>query len=188
MKMSSLSNMADSPMAVDSAGRQTLPARPAFLLLAVFLLVSQVLLAQSSNTVRLAPGTCPEIRDGDIVSYAFTPQSDLPSAVAGIRDVELQFAHEGTVRSAAGPEETFSLHSLSRHGDHEAPESPMVAASDGSIQFRFRANLRSTARGSFYLVAIAGDPITVRGYQGETPKVLNNPLRQHLCLQVAPSY
>lgn len=180
----------------DTASIELLSVAPAsrrgraLLLLAAVLLVSQasVSYAQTPNTVTLAPDTCPEVRDGDIVTFTFTPQFDNTAAVRGIRNVDLKFLRGGQPDPANAPEAEFTLHAVPRRGEQQAPEAPMVAAAGGSIQFRFRANLRSTSRGTFYLVAITGDPLLAPGYQGNTPKIINAVGREHLCLQVAPPY
>lgn len=149
---------------------------------------ASALRAQNPNTVRLAPETCPEIRDGDIVTFTFVPRFDVPSAVSGLRNVGLRFLKNGVADPAQSPSAEFTLHAIPLRGEHEAAESPMVANPDGSISFRFRANLRSTGRGAYFLVGITGEPIVVRNYTGDTPKIINAPLRQRLCLQVVPPY
>jgi hypothetical protein len=160
----------------------------ALVLLVLLASGASALRAQYPNTVRLAPETCPEIRDGDIVTFTFVPRFDLPSAVSGLRNVSLRFLKNGIADPAQSPGAEFTLHAVPLRGEHEAPESPMVANPNGSISFRFRANLRSTGRGTYFLVGITGEPIVVHNYAGDSPKIINAPLRQRLCLQVVPPY
>jgi hypothetical protein len=160
----------------------------ALVLLVLLASGASALRAQYPNTVRLAPETCPEIRDGDIVAFTFVPSFDVPSAVSGLRNVSLRFVKNGVADPAQSPGAEFTLHAVPQRGEHEAPESSMVANPDGSISFRFRANLRSTGRGTYFLVGIMGEPVVARGYSRDTPKIINAPLRQRLCLQVAPPY
>jgi hypothetical protein len=190
METTSLINLVPTKLPNPSGGMLALRIGRTFLLLAAVLVISRtpVLDAQSPNTVGLAPDTCPVVRDGDIVTFTFTPQFDIPSAVRGLRNLELKFSHEGRPDPANVPEAEFTLSAVPQRGEHEAPEAAMVAGSGGSIQLRFRANLRSTARGAFYLVAITGSPLLPRDYEGETPKIINTPLRERLCLQVTPPY
>lgn len=189
MEITSLANPVPTKLPNLSGGMLAFRIGRAFLVLAAVLIVSRTpVYAQSPNTVNLAPDTCPVIRDGDIVTFTFTPQFDVPSAVRGLRNIELKFSHEGRPDPANVPEAEFTLSAVPQRGEHEAAGAPMIVGSDGSLQLRFRANLRSAARGAFYLVAITGSPILPRGYEGETPKIINTPLRERLCLQVTPPY
>jgi hypothetical protein len=185
MKTRSLANTASTKLLHATL---TSPKGRALLLLGAVLAVSRtpVLYAQSPNTVSLVPDTCPAVHDGDIVTFTFTPQFDNPAAVRGLRNLELKFLHGEQPYSVNAPEAQFTLHAVPQRGEHDAPDAPMVAGANGSIGFRFRANLRSTRRGAFYLVAITGDPLLVSGYEGDTPKIINAVLRERLCLQVAP--
>jgi len=190
METTSFANPVPTKLPNRSGGMLALRIGHASLVLAAVLVVSRtpVFYAQSPNTVSLAPDTCPVVRDGDIVTFTFTPQFDVASAVRGLRNIELKFSHEGRPDPANVPEAEFILSAVPQRGEHEAAGAPMVVGSDGSLQLRFRANLRSTARGAFYLVAITGAPLLPRGYEGETPKIINTPLRERLCLQVTPPY
>jgi hypothetical protein len=190
MKTSSIANPAHAKPLNPSDERATLRIGRASLLLLSILVVSQapVLYGQSPSIVSLTPDTCPVVRDGDIVTFAFNPRFDVPSAVTGLRNLELKFSHEGRPDPANVPEAEFTLRTVPLRGEYEAPGASMVVGSGSSTQFRFRTNLRSTARGRFYLVAITGAPFLARGYEGETPKIVNAPLRERLCLQVTPPY
>jgi hypothetical protein len=188
MRTRFLAIVASSKLLNAAGATPIIPNQRALLVLAVALAMPGVslLCAQSPNTVALARDTCPQVRDGDIVTFSFAPQFDNPAAVRGLRNVELKFLHEGQPDPVNAPEAQFTLHAFPQRNEHEAPDAPMVASSNGSIAFRFRANLRSTSRGMFYLVAITGDPLLVPGYEGDTPKIINAIVRERLCLQVAP--
>ena len=150
MKTTSLANPVSTKLPNLLGGMPAFRIGRTVLVLAAVLVVSRtpVFYAQSPNTVSLVPDTCPVIRDGDIVTFTFTPQFDVPSAVRGLRNIELKFSHEGRPDPANAPEAEFTLHVVPQRGEHEAPGAPMVVGSDGSLQLRFRANLRSTARGA----------------------------------------
>jgi len=162
---------------------------PVLALGALFCLGTTLTRAQNSTAkiVRLTPGTCAQVSDGDVLTLEWNPSFNQPSTISGLRDFSLSFARDEELATSNHRAPSLNLEAAPPTLRGAAADQVIAPIGNGFFQIRFHVSTRGLTSGTYRLVAAMALPTLAPDYQGEPPHMLNTPLSSSFCLEVTGS-
>lgn len=138
------------------------------------------------RVVALSQGSCPAVRDGDVVTLEWNPGFAHPASVLGLAEVTLAFeTHDRPL--GRGVEPLLVLRAIHGHEAGTTSDSAVSAGVNGYYTVRFNVTVNAAPPGEYRLKLAQFLPRVGPDTVGPAAEMTNDPANAFFCLNVAPA-